>query len=70
MNYRGINNYSKLEVCSVCGMDSGARKVTVKSPEKFYVICEYCGHKTLPHDTQSGATREWNHESTLRWKKG
>ena len=62
MNYHGNNNYRELKHCRVCGMDSGVRKVTVKIPEKFFVVCEVCGYKTRPHNTQGGATREWNNE--------
>ena len=66
MNYHGQNNFTKLKHCRVCGMDSGVRKVTVKVPEKFFVVCEVCGYKTRPHNTQSGATREWNNERNKR----
>ena len=66
MNYRGQHKYSELEVCRVCGTDSGVRKVTTKVPESHYVVCEYCGYKTKPHSTQSGATREWNNKSIKR----
>ena len=66
MNYRGQTKYVKLEVCPKCGTDSGSRKVTTKDPEKYYVVCEYCGHKTHPHNTQRGATREWNYSSSKR----
>lgn len=69
MNYRDQHKYAELEVCSECGTDSGVRKATTKVPEKFYVVCEYCGHKTGPHSTQNGATREWNNKSIHRWKK-
>lgn len=62
MNYGGRPRRTELKHCRVCGMDSGVRKVTVKVPEKFYVVCEVCGYKTGPHTTQSGATREWNNE--------
>lgn len=62
MKNRDYRNWMGLKHCRVCGMDSGVRKVTVKVPEKFYVVCEVCGYKTRPHPSQSGATREWNNE--------
>ena len=62
MNYHGQHKYAELKNCRVCGMDAGMRKVTVKVPEKFFVVCEVCGYKTSPHNNQSGATREWNNE--------
>ena len=65
MNFRGQNKFGELKHCRVCGMDSGVRKVTVKLPERFYVVCEVCGYKTRPHTSQSGATREWNNERKL-----
>lgn len=54
--------WSELKHCRVCGMDSGVRKVTVRHPEKFFVVCEVCGYKTRPHTSQAAATREWNNE--------
>ena len=62
MKYQRHRSWPKLKHCRVCGMDSGARKVTVKSPERFYVVCESCGFKTRPHKSQAAATREWNNE--------
>lgn len=62
MNYHGQHKYGELKPCRVCGMDAGARKVTIKVPEKFFVVCEVCGYKTRPHATQAAATREWNKE--------
>ena len=62
MNYHGQQKYGELKVCRMCGMDSGIRKVTIKYPERFFVVCEVCGYKTRPQPTQSGATREWNNE--------
>lgn len=61
MNYRGLYNHRvTLKECPVCGMDSGARKVTTVGPEKFFIKCESCGHLTRPHNSQSAATQEWN----------
>ena len=60
MNYYCQRMWQGLKVCRMCGMDAGARKVTVKYPEKFYVVCENCGYKTRPHSTQNAATNEWN----------
>ncbi len=60
MKYRGTHKRAPLTPCPVCGMDSGVRKVTVKVPEKFFVVCESCGFKTGPHTSQGGATKEWN----------
>ena len=65
MHYHGQYQHRELKHCRVCGMDAGARKVTVKSPERFYVVCEICGFKTRPHKSQSAATREWNSERTV-----
>jgi hypothetical protein len=62
MKYHGQYKTKELKHCRVCGMDSGARKVTVKYPERFYVVCETCGFKTRPHSSQAAATREWNSE--------
>ena len=62
MNYGGRYRRMEPKPCRVCGMYSGIRKVTTKVPEKFFVVCEVCGYKTHPHNTQSGATREWNNE--------
>lgn len=62
MRYHRHKQWTELKHCRVCGMDAGVRKVTVKHPEKFYVVCEVCGYKTMPHSTQAGATREWNSE--------
>lgn len=49
-----------LEPCSVCGKFAGVRKYTTSHPEKFFVVCRNCGHKTRGHDTQREATKEWN----------
>ena len=62
MNYHGQYKYGELKLCPVCGMDSGVRKVTVKTPERFFVVCEACGYKTRPHNSQSAATKDWNNE--------
>ena len=62
MNYPGQHKFGKLKVCRMCGMDAGVRKVTVKDPERFFVVCEVCGYKTRPHATQNSATKEWNNE--------
>ena len=56
------HKYGELKVCRVCGLNAGARKVSVKHPDHFYVVCEICGYKTRPHSTVAGATREWNNE--------
>lgn len=61
-HYHHQQKWSDLKLCRVCGMDSGVRKVTVRHPEKFYVVCEVCGYKTRPHSSQAAATREWNNE--------
>ena len=66
MNYHGQHKYTELKPCRVCGMSAGARKVTVKVPEKFFVVCEVCGYKTRPHESQSSATREWNNERNMK----
>lgn len=63
MNYHGQHKYSQLKVCRVCGLDAGARKVSVKHPDRFYVVCEICGYKTRPHSSLAAATREWNRET-------
>ena len=60
MNYRGIYKWVDLQPCSVCGKYAGARKVSVSWPEKFFVVCQSCGHKTRGHDSQIEATKEWN----------
>jgi hypothetical protein len=60
MNSRGKYHYMSLNTCRVCGMDSGARKVTETEPARFFVVCEACGFKTKPHKVQSEATKEWN----------
>ena len=64
MNYRGKSKCVPLKPCRKCGMDSGARKVTARIPESFFVVCTTCGHKTRPHKTQSAATLEWNGGNT------
>lgn len=60
MNYRGIQRWVDLEPCPVCGKFSGVRKCSTGVPEKFFVVCQSCGHKTRPHDDVRYATREWN----------
>ena len=60
MNYNGKMKYRPLKECPKCGMDSGRRKVTVRVPESFFVVCESCGFKTGPHKTQGAASSEWN----------
>ena len=59
MNFRGQYKRKPLPPCRVCGMDAGARKVTEKVPEQFFVVCECCGFKTRPHPNQGAATKEW-----------
>lgn len=60
MNYRGKTKYRELKECPSCGMDAGSRKMTVRVPESFFVVCECCGFKTKPHKTQGAASQEWN----------
>lgn len=60
MNYRGKRKTVRLKDCPVCGMDSGIRKMTVRVPESFFVVCECCGFMTKPHKSQEAATKEWN----------
>jgi hypothetical protein len=62
VNYYDKRNWADLEPCSVCGRFAGVRKYSASVPEKFFVVCRYCGHKTKPHDDLRQATREWNHE--------
>ncbi len=60
MNYKGKHKRAPLEACPKCGMHSGKRKVSVAVPEKFFILCESCGHITRPHKDQAAATTEWN----------
>lgn len=60
MNSFGKNRFRKLYECRACGMDSGLRMVAEAGPERFFVVCQLCGHKTKPHTTQSAASKEWN----------
>lgn len=60
MNFRGKYYRKPLQECRVCGMDSGLRMVAEAGPERFFVVCQLCGHKTKPHTTQSAASKEWN----------
>ena len=62
MNFRDRYYWADLEPCPVCGRFAGARKMTLSIPEKFFVVCEHCGHKTTPHTTQRHATNEWNRQ--------
>lgn len=60
MNAYGRYRPQPLKHCPICGMDSGARKMTTRVPEKFLIVCECCGFKTKLRDTPGGATSEWN----------
>lgn len=60
MNNRGRYKLKPLNHCPVCGMDSGTRKIVISNPERYFVLCESCGHKTKKHANVAHATREWN----------
>ena len=62
MRYHDNYNWVDLSPCPVCGKFAGARKVSLSIPEKFFVVCESCGHKTKPYNEQRYATRAWNNE--------
>lgn len=48
-----------LGLCPVCGMDSGERVQSEKSPFKHYVRCATCGAITAGYSQQNSATKAW-----------
>ena len=60
MNSYGKTRYTPLNVCRICGMDTGVRVIVNGNPEEFYIKCQICGIETKRCKSMNAATRLWN----------
>lgn len=59
MNRKNRHERHLLDLCPVCGMDSGERVQSTDAPFKHYVRCSTCGAITAGYAQQSKATKAW-----------
>lgn len=59
MNRANRHEHHPLDLCPVCGMDSGERVLSTDAPFKHYVRCSTCGAITARYAQQSNATKAW-----------
>ena len=59
MNRKNRHERNPLDLCPVCGMDSGERVQSTDAPFKHYVQCSTCGAITAGYAQQSNATKAW-----------
>lgn len=59
MNRKNRHERNPLDLCPVCGMDSGERVQSTDAPFKHYVRCSTCGAITAGYAQQSYATKAW-----------
>lgn len=66
MSNRRSRRYHDLPECPICGMDSGKRMMTNHEPAQFFVVCEVCGFRTKPCNSQGAATQNWGRYKRTR----
>lgn len=61
MNKNNRKAKGRLELCPKCGRDSGERKASTGTHERYFVRCASCGY-IVGAESQGAATNKWNRE--------